>query len=101
MLRAIWRSNRYTTLPVNREHLFCVPENPLLVRVGGEVVGGGVVRSHVVEEPAVLRPHKLYKQNVQLPEIVQTKLPSSRNRPNHHLGRRVLWAVGPGVGEHG
>ena len=68
---AMCRSNRYNTLPVNREHLLSVAENPLLVRVGGEVIGGCVVRRHVVEEPAVLRPHKLYKPNLQLPEIVQ------------------------------
>ena len=33
-------------------------------------------------------------------QIVQTKFPISTNRPNKYLGRRVLRAVWPGVGEH-
>ena len=39
---------------VDWQHLLGVAQDPLLVRVGGEVVGGGVVGGHVEEQPAVL-----------------------------------------------
>ena len=38
-----------------RLHLLCMPEDPLLVRVGREVVGRGVVGCHVKEQVLVLR----------------------------------------------
>ena len=40
---------------MNWQHLLSMAEDPLLVRVGGEVVGGGVVARHVVEQILVLR----------------------------------------------
>jgi len=38
-----------------RLHLLCMPEDPLLVRVGRKVVGRGVVGCHVEEQVLVLR----------------------------------------------
>ena len=40
---------------MNGLHLVGVPEYPLFVRVGGKVVGGGVVGRHIEEQVAVLR----------------------------------------------
>ena len=40
---------------MHRQHLLGVTEDPLLVWVGGEVVGRGVVGRHVLEQILILR----------------------------------------------
>ena len=44
---------------MDRQHLLSVTEDPLLVRVGSEVVGRSVVGRHVVEQILVLRSRVL------------------------------------------
>ena len=65
---------------MNWHHLLRVAEDPLLVRVGSHVVGGGVVARHVVEQILVLRGRVL-------------RAVRSRETKDCHEGRRSVLHV--------
>ena len=84
----------WSTHLVNWQHLLSMAEDPLLVRVGSEVVGGGVVARHVVEQILVLRGRVL--RTVRGGE---TKDRHEGSRPILHVLDQIQSSVGDQVRE--